>query len=72
MTLLCCGSEWTLLLRDWAPPVDPSCLDAGRDFDDLRPGGLGTRFMKELMDEVSFDSPPAGGGNRLRLVKRLS
>ena len=72
VTLLRCGSEWTLLLRDWAPPVDPSCLDAGRDFDDLRPGGLGTRFMKELMDEVSFDSPPAGGGNRLRLVKRLS
>ena len=66
------NAEVTVWLRDFAPPVDPACLDQGRDLDDVRPGGLGTRFMRELMDEVSFADPPAGGGNLLRLVKRLS
>ncbi|MED5262062.1 MAG: SpoIIE family protein phosphatase [Myxococcota bacterium] len=66
------NAEVTVWLRDFAPPVDPACLDQGRDLADVRPGGLGTRFMKELMDDVSFAEPPEGGGNLLRLVKRLS
>ena len=66
------GAEVTVWLRDFAPPVDPAVLDRGRDLDDVRPGGLGTRLMKELMDEVAFAEPPVGGGNLLRLVKRLS
>ena len=66
------GAEVTVWLRDFAAPVDPSVLDRGRDLDDVRPGGLGTHLMKELMDEVDFAESPVGGGNLLRLVKRLS
>ena len=66
------GETLVFWLRDFAPPVDPAVIDAGRDFADVRPGGLGTRFMKELMDEVGFVDPPGGQGNLLKMVKRLS
>jgi sigma-B regulation protein RsbU (phosphoserine phosphatase) len=58
------------LIRDFAPPVDPDQVRP-RDPGDLRPGGLGTLFIRELMDEVEFVSPPAGEGNLLRLCKRI-
>ena len=43
-----------------------------RERDDLRPGGLGTHFIGEVMDEVEFMPPPADGGNLLRMVKRIA
>ena len=43
-----------------------------RDLDDVRPGGLGTHFMAEVMDRVEFLTPPEGGGNLLRMVKRIA
>ena len=66
------GEILVFWLRDFASPVDPAVIDAGRDFANVRPGGLGTRFMKELMDEVAFVEPPGGQGNLLKMVKRLS
>jgi sigma-B regulation protein RsbU (phosphoserine phosphatase) len=61
----------TATLRDFAPPVSPDCMQP-RDLDEVRPGGLGTHFMFEVMDEVGFvEPPPAGGGNLLRMVKRI-
>lgn len=65
------GDRIVVLIRDYADSVDPGCLDCGRDLDDVRPGGLGTHFMKECMDEVGFDPTPAGGGNLLRMTKRI-
>ncbi len=59
----------TILVRDHAPTVDPASIRP-RDLDDVRPGGLGTHFMREIMDEVVFLVPP-GGGNLLKLVKRF-
>lgn len=60
----------TLLLRDWAEPVDVANIRP-RELDDIRPGGLGTHFIQEVMDEIEWLSPPSEGGNLLRMVKRL-
>ncbi len=63
--------EMIILLRDFAPPVDVSKIKP-RDLEDLRPGGLGTHFIREIMDEVTFLPPLAEGGNVLKLVKRIA
>ena len=57
-------------LVDFAPPVDVSQIGP-RDLDDLRPGGLGTHFIKECMDEVSYAAAPPGAGNRLMMKRRI-
>jgi sigma-B regulation protein RsbU (phosphoserine phosphatase) len=58
-------------VRDWAPTIDPAKVKP-RDLDDVRPGGLGTHFIREIMDEVAFLDPPKDAGNVLRMVKRLN
>ncbi|MBI3113145.1 MAG: SpoIIE family protein phosphatase [Rhodospirillales bacterium] len=65
------GGELVFLLRDYAKTIDVSAVKP-RDLNDVRPGGLGTHFIREVMDEVTFLPPPEDGGNLLRLVKRLS
>lgn len=57
-------------LVDFAPPVgEAQCR--GRELEDVRPGGLGTHFMRQFTDSVRFAHPPPGAGNRLVLVKKL-
>ena len=41
----------------------------GRPLHEVRPGGLGTHCIQEIMDEVKYER--IGGRNRLRLVKYL-
>jgi len=41
---------------------------APRDLDDVRPGGLGTHFMSEVFDSVSYDTSRESG-TVLTLVK---
>jgi sigma-B regulation protein RsbU (phosphoserine phosphatase) len=66
------GQNLVIVLHDGAPRVDPEVLNAGRGLDDVRPGGLGTHFMRELMDEVAFVKIQSSGeGNLLRMVKRI-
>jgi sigma-B regulation protein RsbU (phosphoserine phosphatase) len=57
-------------LTDFGPAVDPETVKP-RELGELRPGGLGTHFIQELMDESGFVEPPEGCGNRLRMLKRL-
>ena len=57
-------------LIDFAPPVNPARV-CPRDLDDLRPGGLGTHFIRSVMDEVEFLAPPPGAGNLLHMRKRM-
>lgn len=59
-----------VLLRDFAAPVDATRVGP-RDLMDVRPGGLGTHFMRMIMDGVEFLPPPGGRGNLLRMVKRI-
>ena len=42
-----------------------------RELEDLRPGGLGVHFMREVMDVVEYLPPPAGFTNLLQLSKRI-
>lgn len=57
-------------LRDFAPLVEPSKIKP-RDLDDIRPGGLGTHLIQEVMDDVQYLRPTQGEGNLLRLVKNI-
>jgi sigma-B regulation protein RsbU (phosphoserine phosphatase) len=65
------GGDFVVLLRDFAEPTDVATVKP-RDLGDVRPGGLGTHFMAEVMDRVEFLIPPEGGGNLLRLVKLIA
>ena len=64
--------DGTLILHvlDDAAPVDVSTV-VPRDLEDVRPGGLGVHFMREIMDQVEFLPPPAGSGNFLRMRKSM-
>ncbi len=57
-------------IRDDADPIDPSTVKP-RDLEDIRPGGLGTHLIREIMDSVDFLPSPEDGGNILRLVKTI-
>jgi sigma-B regulation protein RsbU (phosphoserine phosphatase) len=57
-------------LLDFAPEIDPSRVKP-RDLDDIRPGGLGTHFIRKVMDRADFLRRPGGTGNLLRMVKRI-
>ena len=60
----------TIEMRDYGTQPDPECI-APRDLQDVRPGGLGTHFMRSIMDEVTYDVSP-GTGTVLRMSKRRS
>ncbi|MGH0036794.1 MAG: ATP-binding protein [Myxococcota bacterium] len=59
-------------LRDFADPVDPDCVNRKRDLEEVRPGGLGTHFMRSVMDDVAFVECSERRGNLLRMCKRLA
>jgi len=65
------GDRLVVYLRDFAPPVERAAIRP-RDLDDLRPGGLGTHFIHEVMDEEAFLDAEPGPGNLLRMTKRIS
>jgi anti-sigma regulatory factor (Ser/Thr protein kinase) len=56
-------------IEDDAPCIDPDCVKP-RDLSDVRPGGLGVHFIREIMDEMHFHTC-GQRGNRLELVKHL-
>lgn len=57
------------VLVDRGRGVDPAEL-RGRPLDEVRPGGLGTHFIREIMDEIEYER--RGDCNWLRLVKYLT
>lgn len=64
--------ENTLAFRliDFAPPIDPAKVKS-RDLADVRPGGLGVYLIRQIMDTLSFEKPPAGAGNLLVMTRKL-
>jgi sigma-B regulation protein RsbU (phosphoserine phosphatase) len=64
------GENLVFSLLDRAPLVDTKKVK-GRDLDDVRPGGLGTHFIQELMDQADFLPRPGEAGNLLRMIKRI-
>ena len=58
LEMRCAGDELSIAVRDFAPPVDPARIRP-RPLDDLRPGGLGTHFIRSVMDQTEFlPAPP--------------
>lgn len=56
-------------LRDFAPPAPLRSIHPRR-LDDVAPGGLGTFFIRSIMDDTRFMRAPDGEGNILELTKR--
>ncbi len=44
-------------VADFAPAIDPKTIKP-RELDDVRPHGLGTHFLREIMDTADFLPPP--------------
>lgn len=57
-------------LTDFAETIDVSQVQP-RALDEIRPGGLGTHFIQELMDEVTWSVPESGTGNLLQMRIKL-
>ena len=65
------GGEVEVVLTDFADPVDLEAIKP-RHLEEIRPGGLGTHFMKEIMDECAYAHLKDHNGNVLRMTKRLA
>lgn len=62
-----------IIMRDHGKPFDPSSVpepNVKADLSERKIGGLGMYLMRQLMDEVSYDSSPETG-NILTMIKRL-
>ena len=55
---------------DTGLPVVPENIQHRR-LDDIKPGGLGTYFIKEIMDEAIFKKDKKGWVNHLVLTKKI-
>ncbi len=69
--ILCKGNQEKLeiVLLDCGPPIDIARI-APRDLSEVRPGGLGTHFIRSTMDEVVYEHRKSRG-NVLRMVKHF-
>ena len=63
-------ADLVINLIDFAPEIDPASIRP-RDLDDVKPGGLGTHLIAEIMDRVEFVDAPPDCGNMLLMVKRI-
>ena len=57
-------------LTDSAPLVDPATI-IPRALTDIKPGRLGSYFIREIMDTADYRPRPDGAGNLLEMFKRL-
>lgn len=64
------GAEVVFRLTDGAELVDLEKVNP-RDLDDVRPGGLGVHFIREIMDECDMGHLPNGEGNYLEMTKTI-
>jgi anti-sigma regulatory factor (Ser/Thr protein kinase) len=64
------GAKIVVYLLDNGTRVEEAALKS-RELDDLRPGGLGVRFMRELTDSVNYLEAPQDFINCLQMVKRI-
>jgi anti-sigma regulatory factor (Ser/Thr protein kinase) len=59
--------SFTVVIEDNGIKARPESM-AGRDLDDLRPGGLGLHFIRRAFDVFALD-PGKKRGNRLSLIR---
>ncbi len=63
----------TIVLRDQAPPFDPTQVpppDLTLPLEQREPGGLGIYLTRHMVDEMKYEALPRGG-NQLILIKHL-
>ena len=65
------GAELEFCLKDFAEPVDCQSIKP-RPLEELRPGGLGTYFIQEIMDDCVYGHLEGATGNFLRMKKKIS
>ena len=65
------SGEVQVLLTDFAEPNDPSEIEP-RDLEDVKPGGLGTYFIQEIMDECTYGHLDNNAGNYLKMRKKIN
>ncbi len=70
LSVHCRQGELVIEIRDFAAPVDPARIRP-RALDELRPGGLGTHFIRSVMDRVEYLPAERGRGNLLRMIRRI-
>jgi len=63
------GDDFKVQIRDYGKQCDTSQIKP-RCLDDIKPGGLGTHFINEIMDEVSYCTNRAKG-TLLTMIKKL-
>jgi serine/threonine-protein kinase RsbW len=63
----------TIVLRDHAPPFDPTGVpppDLARPLEEREPGGLGIYLTRQMVDHWQYRALPEGG-NELTLFKNI-
>lgn len=64
------GENLIFRLEDAAEPVNLDCIKP-RNLDEIRPGGLGTHFIREIMDNCEMGHLEGDRGNYLRMIKKI-
>ena len=66
------NEKWRFELIDFAPAVDIKSIKA-KDLAEVRPGGLGVNFIKQIMDSAVYENinEEQQQGNRLILTKTI-
>ena len=70
LTVLITPEELAVEIRDYGSKPDLAAIQP-RALHEVRPGGLGTHFMRSIMDTVTYDVSP-DIGTLLRMTKRRS
>jgi serine/threonine-protein kinase RsbW len=73
VTMLTDGKRLNVIIADLAPPFFPEDAplpDLTADWAERKPGGLGWHFIREMMDQIAYETG-ANGENRLILTKAL-
>lgn len=64
------NSQIVFRIMDFARPVDLSRVES-RDLKDVRPGGLGVHFIREIMDDCEMGHLEQGRGNYIEMKKNI-
>jgi len=64
------SGDLQVVLTDFADPVDPKKIRP-RDLEDVKPGGLGTFFIQEIMDDCTYGNLDNSAGNYLKMRKKI-
>ena len=66
----CENNKLQIAFYDRGTPVDPKKVKH-REIDNIKPGGLGTFFIKQIMDNAVFKKDQEGWVNHLVLTKKI-